>query len=346
MSYRARGVLGLVAVFGLALVSCSSEEPIEVPESITSFQGSDGSTASDAAPTTAVPTTALRAPASNLVDPAAFEYGSGGTNGYYFTTPSGLWRCAVLADSAQSGSDSQMAGCQPKTSIDMPVAGAPQVQRFGAYEMGAPNAILVNATEDARFASLSQALFWRMDDATPVLAYGQTLSVSGFTCNVQESGVSCRSDSSGKGFQFSTGGYRFEYVEASGGPVPEPGSVAPAVEPVLGRVWGPNQAGYGEVRPTQVYNGGSPSGSVGEISWQDWGGPEARGSGRALNVAVADSVASAPMADATVVAFDLGDCDGIQAYRSVLWFFPSNGETFESARARSSIHPCDEQPYR
>ena len=136
------------------------------------------------------------AAAISLVDPATYAWQEGGLQGFFFTTPSGLWRCAILADSAQGGSDDQMAGCQPSSSMPMNVAGAPSVPDHYSRDATAPNAILVNATEDARFASLSQALFWRYD-TTPVLSYGQTLSTSGFSCNVQESGVSCRSDRSG-----------------------------------------------------------------------------------------------------------------------------------------------------
>lgn len=329
-----RIVLSVVAAAMFALVSCSSDQPVEVPNSIVGFEGRS---TSDAPAPPATP-----APTPTLVDPAGFLYESGGTSGYYFTTPSGLWRCAILADSAQGGSDNQMAGCQPKTSKDMPVEAAPLVEQFGSGALGAPNAILVNRSDDARFASLSQALFWRMDETTPVLGYGQTLSANGFSCNVQESGVSCGSDSSGRGFQFSTGGYRFEYVEALGAPT----AAAPSVsaEPVLGRVWGPDQKGYGEVRPADIYNGGSLSGLVENIVWQDWGGAQATGTGVARNVDQSSGVANAPIEPVTIVGFDLGDCERTFMYRSVVWFFPDNGETFESAKDMST-KPCEENAY-
>ena len=283
----------------------------------------------------------------SLVDASTFRSESSGLTGYFFTTPSGTWRCAILIDSAQQGSGSEMAGCQPKTSTDLDVAGAPMVPDHGTGTPVAPNAILVNRTDEARFARLSQALFWRMDGVTPVLEYGRTLSADGFSCNVQKTGVSCRSDSSNHGFTFSTDGYRYEYVEALAAPSAT-SSRSPVTtegpEPVLGRVWAPNQNGYGDVRPARIYNGGSPSGLVYDIVWQDWGGEQATGTGWSPNVKVADSVAEAPLEQATVVAYNLGDCDGTWMYRSFVWFFPSNGETFESAR-QYSIHPCQENPY-
>jgi hypothetical protein len=46
-----------------------------------------------------------------------------------------------------------------------------------------------------------------------------------------------------------------------------------------------------------------------------------------------------------IVAFDLGDCDGTLMYRSVVvWFFPSNGETFESKR-ECDLQRCRQDPY-
>ncbi|KAA0020214.1 hypothetical protein [Antrihabitans cavernicola] len=286
-----------------------------------------------------------------LVDRESYAWSSGGVNGYFFTTPSGLWRCAILSDSAQGGADDRMAGCQPKTSVPLDVAGAPDVPDHFTSNPVRPNAILVNTTDAARFASLSQALFWRFDESTPVLPYGQALSASGFTCNVQTTGVSCRSDASGKGFQFSTGGFDFNYAEAKpvgastgSDAVPSAPAAAPsAVQPVLGRIWGPAQEGYGQVLPQLIFDGGGPTGAVRDLVWQSWGGDQAMATGTAID-ATMPGVGSDRLAPANVVAYDLGDCDGTFMYKSVVWFFPKNGETFESARPRG-IHPCDERPY-
>lgn len=279
------------------------------------------------------------AAAISLVDPATYAWQEGGLQGFFFTTPSGLWRCAILADSAQGGSDDQMAGCQPSSSMPMNVAGAPSVPDHYSGNVTAPNAILVNATGDARFASLSQALFWRYD-TTPVLSYGQTLSTNGFSCNVQESGVSCRSDRSGKGFTFSTGGYQFEYIEARGAATPVSTATTGGVDPVLGKVTDTYQVGYGAVRPPEISNGGaSLSGVVTEIVWNSWGGPTATGTGTTAHVTPeSPSPGAAPQERASIVAFDLGECDGIFTYRSFVWFFPQD-QSLEAAKA-NAVHAC------
>lgn len=288
-------------------------------------------------PTVEVSTTDPPSPAAtvSLVDPATFAWGQGGLRGFFFTTPSGLWRCAILADSAQSGTDDQMAGCQPKTSIPINVAGAPSVPDHYSGNATAPNAILVNTTDDAKFASLSQALFWR-HDTTPVLPYGQTLSTNGFSCNVQESGVSCRSDRSGKGFTFSTFGYQFEYIEAHGAATPEPTATSSGVDPVLGKATDTYQVGYGEVRPPEISNGGaSLSGIVTDIVWDSWGGPTATGTGTTAHITPeSPSPGAAPQERASIVAFDLGACDGIFMYRSFVWFFPQD-QPLEAAKAEA-----------
>lgn len=154
--------------------------------------------------------------------------------------------------------------------------------------------------------------------------------------------MSCRSDSSGNGFQFSTGGYKFEYLDSLNVPIAT--TQTSASEAVLGRVWGPDQQGYGEVRPVDVYNGGSLSGLVENIVWQNWGGEQATGSGVSRNVDKSSGVANAPIEPVTIVGFDLGDCEGTFMYRSLVWFFPDSGATFESMKA-SSTSPCQERAY-
>ncbi|WP_430336251.1 hypothetical protein [Rhodococcus sp. ACT016] len=334
MQLRAKSAVAvLVACGALILASCASE--------------SDSATSGDVPSTTEASELSQQPqesetpkPAPSLVDPVEFSFNPRGQlTGYFFTTPTGLWRCAILIDSAQQGPDSQMAGCQPKTSTDLNVAGAPLVPDHAPGNPVPPNAILVNRTDEARFARLSQALFWRTDGVTPVLGYGQTLSTDEFSCNVQEAGVSCRSDGSDHGFTFSTDRYQYIYVEALSAPSATPVQAAATPdgpEPVLGRVWAPNQNGYGEVRPDRIYNGGSPSGLIYDVVWQDWGGEQATGTGQSPNVKIARTVADAPFEPATVVAYDLGECEGTWMYRSLVWFFPSNGDTFESAKQYST----------
>jgi hypothetical protein len=99
-------------------------------------------------------------------------------------------------------------------------------------------------------------------------------------------------------------------------------------EPTLGQVWGQNQEGYGTVRPAKVFNGGDPTGMIWNISWSSWGGAQATGTGTANweppGAAVADSV-SRP---ATIVAYNLGTCNGQLMYQAVDWYFPTEGQSF------------------
>ncbi|HYK71306.1 MAG TPA: hypothetical protein VEV45_25420 [Streptosporangiaceae bacterium] len=100
--------------------------------------------------------------------------------------------------------------------------------------------------------------------------------------------------------------------------------------PVLGQSRGATE-GYGSARPASISNGGDPTGVVTNVSWQSWGGPQAVGTGTAYydppNVPVAQSKAE----QATVVAFDLGTCDGLYMYQAVEWYFPASGGSFNAS---------------
>jgi hypothetical protein len=81
--------------------------------------------------------------------------------------------------------------------------------------------------------------------------------------------------------------------------------------------------GWGEIRPNVIYNGGDPTGLVKDISWSTWGGAQAIGHGLAVYLAPgASDAAHGVFTSATVVAFDLGKCDGKDAYLAVKWYFP------------------------
>ncbi|NMO05093.1 hypothetical protein HH308_28115 [Gordonia sp. TBRC 11910] len=114
---------------------------------------------------------------------------------------------------------------------------------------------------------------------------------------------------------------------------PDPVTTAPATTstadaPTLGTVWAPNQKGYGEVRPTDVYNGGDPTGIVDNITWSSWGGSTATGSGTGIYVPDGGYVAQGKQTPATIVAFNLGQCQGRLMYQAIEWYFPSKGESF------------------
>lgn len=103
---------------------------------------------------------------------------------------------------------------------------------------------------------------------------------------------------------------------------------ADADGPTLGIEWASNQEGYGTVKPTRIYNGGSVSGTLDQIEWSNWGDAAATGTGFGYT----DGVYGSKM-PAEVRAFDLGDCQGSRSYRAITWWFPSQGEVFDPGRA-------------
>jgi hypothetical protein len=79
-------------------------------------------------------------------------------------------------------------------------------------------------------------------------------------------------------------------------------------------------AGFGQVRPKEVYNGGDPTGLVTSITWQKWGQGQATGTGRAQG----------KIEPARIVAFDLGTCNGHYMYAAVEWYFPQHKQVFDA----------------
>jgi hypothetical protein len=99
--------------------------------------------------------------------------------------------------------------------------------------------------------------------------------------------------------------------------------------------WG---AGFGAVRPAAINFNGDPTSFISKIRWNRWGGRQAVGHGIAGFVwpgfAVADGTR---YVGATVVAFDLGKCDGQLAYQREEWYFPQYGERFARTSAGWNI---------
>ncbi|GAA4752170.1 hypothetical protein GCM10023199_34400 [Actinomycetospora chibensis] len=127
-----------------------------------------------------------------------------------------------------------------------------------------------------------------------------------------------------------TGGYASHTAlrtgEGSGTGLRE-SAVPGGATPTLGAVWAPNQTGFGAVRPPEVYAGGDPTGMVTDVTWQSWGGPTAIGRGTGSWMPPDGYVSDSVSRPAVVVATNLGDCHGRLAYRSVGWYFPTEGET-------------------
>jgi len=164
--------------------------------------------------TTAVPVYGT----TNLVNAADYAISVDGRTGYYFTTPSGRWACAILPR--------DRAGCESSSGLSarLPITGAPDVTVDG--EATAPNAIAVDRDHDAGFLALEESLFSvdpdsvdsttdsEADGEVETLPFGKVLAVAGFRCNVQEeTGVSCVRELTGKGFTFSGDGYTLTYTD-------------------------------------------------------------------------------------------------------------------------------------
>ena len=158
---------------------------------------------------TATATPAPSPPGNNahLVNAFDFVAQVDGQTGYYFTTPSGKWRCAIIAR--------VKAGCQSASGwrAGLGITGAPPSVPNAAGEATKPNAIVLDWQGDAHFAALDAPEFWLDPGPAKVVAFNRILAVGGFRCNVQEAGVSCASDLTNNGFTFSPDGYAPQYTD-------------------------------------------------------------------------------------------------------------------------------------
>ncbi len=118
-------------------------------------------------------------------------------------------------------------------------------------------------------------------------------------------------------------------------------TAAPGSQPTLGLAgsFGPSGVGFGQVTPTEISLGGDPTGVLTGITWQSWGASQATGTGMSTYVAPGQAVAQGTQETATVVAFDLGTCQGARAYQQVTWYFPQHGQT-PSDNGASPIDAC------
>jgi hypothetical protein len=182
--------LAALSALTMLAVGCSDQPVINTGE-----PQSDTATAGPPATPSPLPSNA------HLVN--AFDYVAevGETTGYYFTTPSGKWRCAILTRTK--------AGCQASSSWQsgLGVNGEPD----------STNAIVVDEQGDPQFVTLDQPEFSLASGPAKALPFNRILAAAGFRCNVQESGVSCLSEASGKGFTFSADGFAPQYTDVPAG---------------------------------------------------------------------------------------------------------------------------------
>jgi hypothetical protein len=158
-------------------------------------------------PTSATPVEAQLPPvdSAHLANAFGFVGYENDQAAYYFATPSGRWRCAILPR--------DKAGCQATGGGALSIAGAPVTVPKADGEDVPPNAIVVEPDGDAHFAALDGPGFVPPQPAK-VLPFNRTLIAARFRCNIQETtGVSCLSEQSGLGFTFSSDEFRPQYTE-------------------------------------------------------------------------------------------------------------------------------------
>lgn len=240
---------------------------------------------------------------------------TGPNAGYFFLSPSGKWRCAIV----ERLYDGPGAGCESTTGRNMPVRGAPLVPANDIPDnLVPPSSIVMISGEEPRFIRLGQPYLDRPQEPTPTLDYGQNLTGLGYTCNTQETGISCRNDGSGRGFTFSSKGFAFEYTPvAAAGPIPlkpAPAEINPDL--VLGMPSDQYSSGYGSSRPTGISTNGLCGNTINDVSWESWGEPVVRGSGTWCQNSGSRSRGEA-LSPVQLTASDVGDCKGRTAYRKL-----------------------------
>ena len=129
----------------------------------------------------------------NLVNAHNFYLEADDAKGYYFTTPSGKWNCAILPRTE--------AGCQTAAGAPrLGIPGEPDTVRGAGGAAVAPNAIAVGDQADPGFTWLDRPGFSPKSGKPLTLDFNKTLAAAGFRCNVQNSGVSCANEITRKGF--------------------------------------------------------------------------------------------------------------------------------------------------
>ena len=118
-------------------------------------------------------------------------------------------------------------------------------------------------------------------------------------------------------------------------PGSEATTVARSPDPTLGQPAGDfalAARGFGQIEPSEIFNGGDPTGLVAHVVWSSWGGPDAVAAGISEYVEPNQIVAAGTEEPVTVVAFHLGTCDGRFMYQAVEWYFPQHSQAFDPSQ--------------
>jgi len=145
----------------------------------------------------------------NLVNAHDFYAEADGARGYYFTTPSGKWNCAIVPRTE--------AGCQTAAGATrLSIPGEPDTVPGPDGAPVAPDAIAVAEAAEPGFTWLDGPGFSLKSGKVLTLDFSKTLAAGGFRCNVQDAGVSCLNEMTQKGFTFSATGYLPQYTPVPG----------------------------------------------------------------------------------------------------------------------------------
>jgi hypothetical protein len=189
-----RGVL-VVATIAVLITGCSSGTVVNTGETPATETNAQAATPSSTRPSN-----------DDLANAFDFYAQSNGRLGYFFTSPSKRWVCAIFPR--------EIVGCQSSTGSAIPVKGAPDSVPDAQGKDSAPNAIQVDRVTDAQFSAVDPPGYGLVPGPAVVLPLNKVLIVAGFRCNVQEaSGISCLSELTGKGFTFSADGYTLQYTD-------------------------------------------------------------------------------------------------------------------------------------
>jgi hypothetical protein len=90
-----------------------------------------------------------------------------------------------------------------------------------------------------------------------------------------------------------------------------------------GKAFAPNGEGWGIEHPSQIFNGGDPSGLITHVHWNSWGGPVAFGWGRNPIFKPGGGYYRHPVA-IKLRANAIGRCEGRRAYTRLSVRVPSH----------------------
>jgi hypothetical protein len=184
-----------MAAFAIAtLAACA-------PAVVTTDDAAPGAPQSPGAPTSTPPPSN-----ANLVNAFDFYGQAGERPGYFFTSPSGAWRCVITPH--------ELAACQStKTGSRLGITGVPDTVTAADGTAVTPNSLVVGSIGDAHFEKLEAEDFTLIPGPAQTLQFGKILAAAGFRCNVQDLGISCMSEDSKQGFTFSSDGYTSSYTD-------------------------------------------------------------------------------------------------------------------------------------